>query len=106
VAVTKAYTKAEEARAQAAYEIIHNCRYPLYAEAVHIVQDGNFTHIPMLTAKDIKRAYDLYGEPVGSVRGKMTKKKASRAFYDDNLLMDKKNKFYTVMPCIWKGKAS
>jgi hypothetical protein len=44
----------------------------------------------MLTAEDIKRAYDLYGEPVGSVRGKMTKKKASRALYDDNLLMDEK----------------
>jgi hypothetical protein len=61
VAVTKAYTKAKEARAQAVYKIIRNCRCPLYAEAVHIVQDENFTHMPILTAEDIKRAYNLYG---------------------------------------------
>jgi hypothetical protein len=66
--------KAEEARAQAVYEIIRNCGYPLYTEAVHLIQDGNFTHMLMLTAEDVKRTYELFGEPVGSVRGKMTKK--------------------------------
>ena len=76
VAVTRAYAKAEEARAKEAYELIHNCGYPLYTEAVHLIQDGNFTHMPMLTSEDIKRAYDLFGEPVAYVRGKMTKKKA------------------------------
>ncbi len=45
VVVTKACTKAEEARAQAAYEIIRNCGYPSYTEAVHLIQDGNFTHV-------------------------------------------------------------
>jgi len=59
VAVTRAHTKAEEARAKAAYEIIHNCGYPSQAEAIHLIQDGNFTRMPMLTAKDIKRAYEL-----------------------------------------------
>jgi hypothetical protein len=39
---------------------------------------------------DIKQAYELYGEPVGSVRGKMVKKKQSRAIYDGNLILDKK----------------
>jgi hypothetical protein len=62
----------------------------LYAEAVHLIQDGNFTHIPMITAEDAKRAYDLYGVPVGYVREKMTKKKASRALYDNNLVMDER----------------
>jgi hypothetical protein len=90
VAVTKAYTKAEEARAQAAYEIICNCGYPSITEAIHLIQDGNLTHMPMLTAEDVRRAYDLYGEPVGSVRGKLTKKKISRSIYDNNLLMDQK----------------
>jgi len=74
VVVTKAYTKAEEARAQAAYEIIRNCGYPSYTEAVHLIQDGNFTHMPMLTAEYVKRAYNLLGEPVGSVRGKNDEK--------------------------------
>jgi hypothetical protein len=75
----KAYTKAEEARAQAAYKLICNCRHLSYAEAVHLIQVWNFTHMPMLTVEDIKWAYDLYGELVGSVRGKLTKKKVSRA---------------------------
>jgi hypothetical protein len=73
VAVTQAYTKAEEARAKAAYKLVRNCGYPSYPEAVHLIQDGNFTHMPMLTALDIKRAYDLFGEHIGSVRGKMTR---------------------------------
>jgi hypothetical protein len=50
---------------KAAYEIIRNCGYPSQAEAIHLIHDGNFTHMPMLTAEDIKRAYELYGEPVG-----------------------------------------
>jgi hypothetical protein len=75
VTVMRVHTKAEEARAKEAYELIHNCGYPSYAEAVHLIKDGNFTHMPMLTAEDIKRAYDLFIEPVAHVRGMMTKKK-------------------------------
>jgi hypothetical protein len=90
VAVTRAYTKAEEARAKAAYEIIRNCGYPSQAEAIHLMQDGNFTHMPMVTAEDVKRAYELYGEPVGSTRGKLVRQKQSRAIYDDDLIMDEK----------------
>jgi hypothetical protein len=74
VAATRAYTKAEEARAKEAYDLIRNCVYHSYAEVIHLVQDGNFMHMPMITAEDIKRAYDLYGEHVGSIRGKLTKK--------------------------------
>ena len=84
IAVTRAHTKAEEARAKLAYEIIRNCGYPSQAEAIHLVQDGNFTHMPMVTSSE------LYGEPVGSARGKMVKQKQSRAIYDDDLIMDEK----------------
>jgi hypothetical protein len=42
------------------------------------------------------RAYELYGEPVGSVRGKMVRKKQSRAIYDDNLIMDEKKQVLHV----------
>ncbi len=41
-------------------------------------------------AVDMKRAYDMFGEPVGAVRGKMTKKKVSRAIYNNDLIMDEK----------------
>jgi len=98
VAVTRAHTKAEEARAKVAYEIIRNCGYPSQAEAIHLMQDGNFTHMPMVTAEDVKRAYELYGEPVGSTRGKMVRQKQSRAIYDDDLIMDeKKNRCYMLI---------
>jgi hypothetical protein len=74
------------------YEVIRNAGYPSYVEAVHMIQDGNFSNMPMLTAEDEKRANERYGEPVGSVRGKMTKKKPSRAIYDDVLVMDEQKK--------------
>ncbi len=60
----------------------------LNQEAIHLIQDGNFTRLPMLTTADIKRAYDFFGEPEGSVRGKMTKRKVCRAMYDNDLIMD------------------
>jgi len=44
----------------------------------------------MITAKDIKRAYEMYGEPAGSVRGKLVKKKQSHAIYDEDLVLDEK----------------
>ena len=90
VTVTRAYTKAEETRAHEAYEIIRNCRYPSQVETIHLIQDGNFTHMPMITAEDIKRAYKMYGEPAGSVRGKLVKKKQSHAIYDEDLVLDEK----------------
>jgi hypothetical protein len=45
----------------------------------------------MLIAAAMKRAYEMFGEMVGSVCGKMTKRKISRAIYDDDLIMDEKN---------------
>jgi hypothetical protein len=64
--------------------------YPSIQEAIHLIQDGNIANLPMLTAKDVKRAFDLYGKLVGSVSRKMTKKKISREVYDDELIMDEK----------------
>lgn len=46
--------------------------------------------MPMLTAEDIKRAQEIHGEPAGSVHAKMTKKKVSRAVYNDQLVMDER----------------
>jgi hypothetical protein len=96
VHVTKAYTKAEEERARQAYELIRNAGFPSYQEAVHLVEDGNIAHMPVLSAADVRRAYDLYGAHPEYVRGKMVKKKVSRAVIDDNLILDeKKQTLYT-----------
>ncbi len=46
--------------------------------------------MPVLSAVDVHRAYDLYGVHPEYLRGKMAKKKASRAVIDDNLVLDKK----------------
>jgi hypothetical protein len=54
VLVTQPYLKAEEARAKEAYELIKNFGYPSYQEAIHLIQDGHFKHMPMLTAADVK----------------------------------------------------
>ncbi len=88
--VSKACTKAEEGRARQAYELLRIAGYPSLQEAVHLIQDGNIAYLPMLTAADVRRAYDMFGEPVGAVRGKMTRKKVGRAVYDNDLVMDQK----------------
>jgi hypothetical protein len=90
VYVTQVYTKAEEERAKRAYELVRNSGYPSYQEAIHLVEDGNISHMPDLTAEDVRRAYDLYGNLPEYVRGKMVKKKLSRAVVDDDLVMEEK----------------
>jgi hypothetical protein len=96
VHVTKAYTKAEGERARQAYELVRNVGFPSYQETVHLVEDGNIAHMPVLSAADVHRAYELYGIHPKYVRGKMVKKKALRAVVDDNLILDeKKQMLYT-----------
>ena len=46
--------------------------------------------MPVLSAADMRRAYELYGVYPEYVRGKMVKKKASRAVVDDDLVLDEK----------------
>ncbi len=62
--VMQVYTKAEEERAKRAYELVRNSGYPSYQEAIHLVEDGNIAQLPELTAEDVRRAYDLYGNPL------------------------------------------
>jgi hypothetical protein len=79
VYIMQVYTKAEEERAKRAYELVRNSGYPSYQEVIHLVEDGNIAQLPELTAEDVCRAYDLYGNPPEYTHGKMVKKKASRA---------------------------
>jgi hypothetical protein len=96
VHVTKAYTKAEEEQARQAYELIKNAGLPSYQEAVYLVEDGNIAHMPVLSAADVHRAFELYGIHPEYVCGKMVKKKASRAVIDGNIILDeRKQMLYT-----------
>jgi hypothetical protein len=53
VLATQVYTKAEMARAHAVKDLIRNAGYPSYQEVVNLLQVGNFSHLPNLTAKDV-----------------------------------------------------
>jgi hypothetical protein len=90
VYLTQVYTKAEEERAKRAYELVRNSGYPSYQEAIHLVEDGNIAQLPGLTAEDVRRAYDLYGNPPEYGRGKIVKRKASQVVVDNDLIMDQK----------------
>jgi hypothetical protein len=105
VHVTKAYTKAEEEQARQAYELIRNAGLPSYQEAVHLVEDGNIAHMPVLSAADVHRAFELYGVHPEYVCGKMVKKKASRAVIDGNLILDERKQIlYTDVMYIDRSK--
>ena len=55
-----------------------------------MLQDGNMTGMLNLTAQDVHRAYQLYGNTLEFVRGRMTNKKVTRAVVDDDLLLEEK----------------
>jgi hypothetical protein len=46
--------------------------YPSREEAHHLVTDGNIVNVPA-DPVDVERYFLIYGEPVASVRGKLTK---------------------------------
>jgi hypothetical protein len=89
-ATTGVYTKAEEARARLVFEFLQKSGYPSEEEAIHLIEDGNIVGMPLLTRNDVRRAYEIYGVMPEYVRGKMTKKVASRAAIDGNLVLEEK----------------
>jgi hypothetical protein len=68
--LTKTYAKGEEARARVAYDLVCHSGYPLLQETIFLVPDDNMTHMPGITAEDVKQPLNIFGEPVGSIRGK------------------------------------
>jgi len=91
ILATQVYTKAEMARAHAVRDLVRNTGYPSYQEVVNLIQDGNFSHLPNLTAKDVQRAYDFFGKSAAFIRGRMTKQVVKRAVVDDDLVLEEKN---------------
>jgi hypothetical protein len=65
-----------------AYELLKNAGYPLAAELINLVGDGNVMDRPALTRGNIIRAYEIFGQPPEYVRGKLTKKKVSKVNFD------------------------
>ena len=49
-----------------------------------IVNDGNITGVPV-TARDVKRSFDIYGKTVGGVRGRRTAHKVTAQRVDHDL---------------------
>jgi hypothetical protein len=91
VLATEVYTEAETAWADAVQELVRNVGYPSYQEVINLLQDGNFSHLPNLTAKDVHRAYDLFGKSAAFIRGRMTKQAVKRAIVDEDLILEEKN---------------
>jgi hypothetical protein len=59
-------------------------------EVIQIVESGSVGNMLLLTRDNVRRAYELYGPPVGFVRGKTTRRQASFAVTDDDLILDQK----------------
>jgi hypothetical protein len=87
VLATQVYIKAETVCTHAVQELIRNAGYPSYQELINILQDGNFAHLPNLTAKDVHQAYDLYGKLAAFMWGRITKQAVKRAIVDDDLVL-------------------
>ena len=81
------FTTLEVKRAQLAYELIANAGFSSEKEALGLANDGNITGVPV-TARDIRRSYEIYGKPVSHVRGRRTAHKASATCVDRDLKAD------------------
>ena len=67
------------------------------------MEDGNIHGMLGITRKDIRRAYELYGEPCAYVRGKMVKQKVSCVkFSEDRKSTDRAQVMYSDVMSIDK----
>jgi hypothetical protein len=90
VAATQAYTKVEIERALKVQELMHLSGYPSYQELTYMIQDGNLTHLPKLTTKDVQRAQNLHGSAPEFVQGHINQKKTRKAIVDNDLVLEDK----------------
>jgi hypothetical protein len=63
-------------------------------ETAHLVEDGNITGMPTSMHEDIRWAYEIYGSLTEYVWGEITKKNASQAIIDEDLMLDKRKQIY------------
>ena len=72
MAMATQYTAKEMKAVDRADELVRLAGYPSREEAQHLVTDGNIVNVPA-DPVDVERYFQIYGEPVASVRGKLTK---------------------------------
>ena len=75
------YTKREVLAAKQAKELSAQLGYPSARDLIDIINAGSIINLP-ITARDVERAYKIYGPDLAAVKGKTTSKKAARANSD------------------------
>ena len=64
-------------KAKTACEHIKTSGYPSISEYMGFIKHGKVVGLPGITRDDVRRAYEIYGQPMAYVHRKMAKKKAS-----------------------------
>jgi hypothetical protein len=77
------YSRKEVRKALEAGEFTRSLGYPSEKEAVEIVRNGNVTNI-LYCVDDIWRFFDIYGQQIPALHGKMTNKHPTRAMMFDS----------------------
>ena len=79
------FSKKQVKQAQEAGKFLAQAGYPSEQTAVKLIRDGNIEGITV-GVEDIKRYFEIYGEPLPSIRGKTTWKKSSVSeVYDEGI---------------------
>jgi hypothetical protein len=66
------FNKSTVERAKLAGEFVRSAGFPSESAAIDLVRAGNVTNIPF-EVKDVRNFFEIYGQPVESLRGKQTK---------------------------------
>lgn len=72
------YTKREVVAAKQVKEISAQLGYPSPRDLIDVINAGSIINLP-ITARDVERAYKIYGPDLAAVKGKTTSRKAARA---------------------------
>ena len=70
------YTTREVKDADTARDLSSRLGYPSVTSLVQLINAGSIINCPV-TARDIARAYDIYGPELGILKGKSTKQRIS-----------------------------
>ena len=77
--------------AKQAYQLASVMGYPSVSEMINLVEDGNISGIPGITRVDIKRAYEINGEPVAYMCEKNDQEELLRVHFSKELKATEKD---------------
>lgn len=78
------YSKKEVTRAREARQLIENAGHVSQRDALEIVRGGNVQDVK-ITADDVMRSFDIYGQSTAYVQGRTTTQKQARLYVDKSL---------------------